>query len=259
MRIATITGMARSGTSWLGKIFASHPEVLYHFEPFDKKKERKRLPKNLCFHGLLEKINAVDKERAEVRVNMLSTALHAFYDYRGHKLDRKPHFKQPENPRMMIIKSPKAIPVIGVFAHFGPVIYIIRDPRAMIHSLWQTEFGKSYPAYGTARKWDLISLKFMLLEQEWPESFKVVRFEDIVGDPETVSRQMANAIDLPWMEEMARFLEWSRSGHDEHMYALKKDPELVINAWKRGLSESAQRQILKTVEKSAPWGKYYGI
>ena len=67
MRVLFIPGMARSGTSWLGKIFNAHPEVLYHFEPFDRKPEREDIPKDLKFWGLIDKIEKVDPERRDVR------------------------------------------------------------------------------------------------------------------------------------------------------------------------------------------------
>jgi hypothetical protein len=39
--IGALFGMERSGTTWLGAILASHPEIAYRFEPFHRLKDTK--------------------------------------------------------------------------------------------------------------------------------------------------------------------------------------------------------------------------
>jgi len=257
VRIIWITGMPRSGTSWLGKIFAAHPEVLYHFEPFDDKPERKKNPHSLKFYGLIDKIQQVERSRAEVRQAMLYSALEQFWRVRDHNLDREPYFGQPDQPRMMVIKSPKIMPVADVAAHFGQIIYIMRDPRAVISSLWRTQFGKSYPAAGTARRWAQRSDHFLALAESSPELYTIVRFEELVKFPVEMAKKLCEWADLPWAIEQERFISRSHQGHRNHPHAVIKNPDRVLGAWKKHLSGAAQRIVVNNVAGSSAWRKLY--
>ncbi|MDJ0687655.1 MAG: hypothetical protein QNJ41_04015 [Xenococcaceae cyanobacterium MO_188.B32] len=48
--MGALFGLGRSGTTWLGAIVASHPEILYRFEPFHRLQKIYIAPKvNQCW------------------------------------------------------------------------------------------------------------------------------------------------------------------------------------------------------------------
>ena len=63
-----VFGLPRSGTSWLGKIFDSHPETLYRHEP-DKYIQRPDVPLILPVEALAERRAAIEAFLEEVLAN----------------------------------------------------------------------------------------------------------------------------------------------------------------------------------------------
>jgi len=162
-----ILGSARSGTSWLGKAFDSHPEVIYRHEP-DTALPGDGLPPVCDAEALLrfappaisyiESMAAVRALRSVgrpplfrkryhpavqhlIRLSLIA-ALHAIGKSRlgGRDATRNiqvPDFVALTSPRLrlIVIKSIDFVDRAGLFARTVPglrVILLLRDPRAVV-------------------------------------------------------------------------------------------------------------------------------
>lgn len=84
IKLSGLFGTGRSGTTWLGAILNSHPDVAYRFEPFHRLAE---CPKIDCALNLLQAADVSDQDLAQV-YNLLLPA---------HPLLEKPPFFPKQN------------------------------------------------------------------------------------------------------------------------------------------------------------------
>jgi len=252
MKRLFVTGMARSGTSWLLKVFGSHPEVLCHYEPFNLVHVRKRLAPELRFWDLLPRLRKLAAEgKIEQAAREFSKPLERFEMVRDHRLDREPFFPQPAEPWMMVIKE-DFNGLLKVVGEFGQVLFIVRDPRATLNSLWNhTHFGKDYGARSVAERWVMNLKEAANLAAKRPDEFQVVRYEDLTRDPVKKAQELHEWAGLaPFHPEVKKFMEESVSRHEQDPYGVFKNPQEVEARWKRELGGPIQDLVLKVAGKS---------
>jgi hypothetical protein len=252
MKVLFLSGIARSGTSWLGKIFAAHPGVLYHYEPFDMVGMRKKLDPKLRFWDMLPKLEKlVDKGRPEQAVRDFAKPLDRFWMVRDHTLDRPPYFPQPKGQIDTMVIKEDFTGVIEVCAAFGPVIQIVRDPRALLSSLWNhTVFGANYGALSVGKRWAEKNSKALDLAEAHPENYAVIKYEDLVNNSVAEAKKLFAWAGIPWDDKVSSFLIKSHQSHDKDHYGVNKVPEIALNAWRKALSVSVQEAVLRTVRGS---------
>lgn len=162
--LCAIFGPGRSGTTWLGSIINSHPDVIYRFEPF----------------GCRKKNSAIKKSRIALTTGNFTHEIHELlYNYliRADPLtDKPPFFKKtyfpalgklwfwrvvrvlpPIRPLYRLMYTPSKRPTL-VFKEVGsltaktfientpiPFVYLVRHPCATVSSLVAGQFAKKTP------------------------------------------------------------------------------------------------------------------
>lgn len=251
MKTLFVTGMARSGTSWLLKLFACHPDALCLYEPFNLIPMRQGLPGDLRFWELLPRLRKmVEKGKIEQAVRDFGKPVERFSKVRDHRLDRAPLFPQPENPRLMVIKE-DFNGLEEVCGAYGKVLHITRDPRAVLNSLWNhTAFGRGYGAVSTVSRWADALETMRKLHQDDPDTYEIVRYEDLVGklEPAILLLHQWAGLDEEIHPQVRTFLEATNARHEKDPYSVFKDPKQVEAAWKRELSKASQELVRKALK-----------
>jgi hypothetical protein len=252
-KITWIAGMPRSGTNWIGQIFASHPSVRY----------------KLCPLFSYDFKNALNEDStASEWLGLLQST----YDTRSEYLDQEylrretlvPQFalRDPQ-PEMLAIKSTRfhhLLPRLLKHVPHAHVIGIVRDPRATIHS-WLSnplEFPSGADPSsdwrtGQCRKtdvgeywgfddWKKVTLLYLELARRYPGRFHLVRYESWVADPLPNVQDTFSAVGLALHPQTEAFLCNSRSAHQEHPRAVFKHPS-VASRWVGELSPSIAAAI----------------
>lgn len=257
-KVIWIAGMPRSGTNWIGQIFASHPSVRYKLCPlfsYDFK------------NALNEHSNAAE----------WAALLQGTYDTRSEYLDQEylrrdtlvPRFAEREDaPPVLAIKSTRyhhLLPRLLELVPGAQVVGIVRDPRAAIHS-WLTnplEFpADADPAVewrsGRCRKtavgeywgfddWKQVTTLYLDLARCYPERFHLVHYERWVENPlDKVGRTFA-ALGLDLHPQTANFLHESQSDHKDHPRAVFKHPS-VASRWMKTLDPAIGEAIVAELE-----------
>lgn len=251
MKYLFLSGMARSGTSWLGKIFASHPDILYHYEPFNLRNVRENIPAALKFWDYLPELRTLCQEgNFEEAARRFAIPLARFENVRDHILDREPFFPQPQDPKIMAIKEDftgleKAIWV------FGQVVTIVRNPLPMLNSLWNhTEFGRHYGMASFAQRWAENYSRVLELQETWPDFINIVRYEDLVAAPESAAKALFAWAGIDLHPEVSKFLRESVSRHEADPYSVFKDPAQVADDYKKRLSAPVVEAVKRTIQGS---------
>lgn len=114
-------------------------------------------------------------------------------------------------------KSPHHVRYLGLLGKRFPkarFIHMVRDPRAVAASFSkvQAQFGRRYVA-DVCRQWrSAISAHQQHAEALGSSRYRVVRYEDLVSDPEPLLRDLCAFLSLDYLPEMLRFHERAESG-----------------------------------------------
>jgi hypothetical protein len=209
-RAAFIVGVGRSGTTLLVSLLDGHPELL-------------SLPhesKAASWHGADDPVSRLyevtpygddfpvapeEREAFEARLRSrlrgpsdLRTALLALVD----AVVRTGAPSNAMEASVWLEKTPKHLPrVPTLLAQFGPstrAICVIRDPRAVFLSRSRRWNRRGLHAIRVfARRWAFYDALSRQFETSHP-GFRVVRYEDLVREPEATLRGVADHLGIAW-------------------------------------------------------------
>lgn len=257
-RLAAITGMPRSGTSWVSQIFDSSPSVRYRLSP-------------LFSHEFKNQVGT-DASRADwervFRGSYVSD--NEFMDQTARRaVGQFPRFAIKDNdPPWLVVKFNRfqnlVEPLLTCFPELR-MVSIVRHPCGAIHS-WLTA-PKEFPPgadplehwrSGAAKKtgpedffgfddWKRVTRLHLRLQAERPDQLRIERYEDLVEDPTAGTERMFEFVGLELTEQTRDFLKASQARHDVSEYAVFKD-KAVKDRWRRELQAEIRTAILDELD-----------
>ncbi len=246
----SIHGVPRSGTSWLGQIFNSHSRVAYRFQPLFSYRFRDRL----SLSSTAEEILAFLNELYQVTDDDFIAG--NWPRQEKNEPPSAPTLRKQNRPDVMVMKEVRYHYMIEKFIQAVPdikVIGIVRNPCAVINS-WLHNPNEFSPEWDTLsewrraptknqakaseyfgyEKWKELTASFLHLEQCYPGTFALVRYEQLVSKPvETIERAFSFA-GLDVEAQVTDFIHASQSRHLDDPYAVYKSPG-VKDKWREQL------------------------
>lgn len=248
LQIIAIQSVPRSGSSWLGQIFKSSPQVAFRFQPLFA----------YAFKGRL----GPQSERAEC-IRFFEDLLHTKDDFILQRDSRihvdYPSFAEPEEATLLVMKEVRYHNILRNLMHQVPelkVVGLVRHPCAVIDSWihaprefdpewsveeqWRTgalkNEGRPEEFFGFD-KWKEVALLFLELSSAYPDRLKVLRYADLNADPVSVVRDLFAFCGTEFSPEVERFIQESRSkeGNDANSIYRKARPD---DAWKKRLPKT---------------------
>ena len=256
----SIHGVPRSGTSWLGQIFDSHPDAAYRHQP-------------LFAYRFKDRLNL------ESTPEDVSRFLHELYHVPNDEfiLDIMRRESAPEfwrravkanRPRYLVMKMVRYHHLLRLFLEKIEdvrIIGIVRNPCAVINSWLQApkEFRAAWKAHEEWRyaakknagraeefngfeKWKEVALMFLRLEQEYPNSFCITQYEHLVSAPVTEVARLFSFVGLDVQQQTLDFIHLSHSKHDPDPYSVIKDPT-SYRRWETELDPSIATEIVAEI------------
>ena len=265
-----IVGRPRSGTTLLRTLFDAHPQVnipleckfvLDLYPRYGKTrnwtaKDLENFQKDLS-EQLLFKTWKTDEE--ELRANLLEcrgknsygtvcktvyATYRSFFEKAGLK------WFGDKNPGYTIYT--KKLLKIFPDARF---IHIVRDYRDNLVSIKDVDFELPVPSLVTM-KWKLFYRKFLKDSREKPESYYLIRYEDLVSEPVEEFRRLCDFLGLPFNRSVFDFTdkkdEIFKAYPKEfvttyHANLLNKVNSSRVGVWKKKLTEKEIRVCDHTV------------
>lgn len=238
-KLISIHGAPRSGTSWLGQIFDSSPDVRYKFQPLYSYAFRNTL------NWSSEKQELID----------FFTKLYETEDNYLDQIDKKekgsyPLFdfkkNQPEFLVTKMVRHHYLIPLFLKELREMKVIGIVRNPCAAMVS-WKNAPREFWPEwsfdnewyYAQSRngfqpgeyygfhKWKETAKLFLELEKKYPGRFILIRYEDLVKDPISVTKNLFQSVDLPFNQQTEKFIEESTLKVNDDVYSVFKGKKKI--------------------------------
>lgn len=249
----------RSGSTWLAQIFNSAPEVRYKYQPLKSK----------SFHGRI-----TDASSAE-SIYAFYKELYSFEDDYLDQVFQKREGAVPEfaekisNPTHLVVKMVRyhyLVPHLLKEIPEQKMIGIVRNPCDYLNSWrkapkeflpeWNFEdewyFGQSYNQFRSGEyygfnRWKEVSRLFLEMEKQYPDRFKLIRYEDLVNDTDTVVRSLFDFSNLELGKQTVDFLSKSLStkvNNDYSVFRGKKD----LSVWKNELDATIIDRVYMELE-----------
>lgn len=244
MKPVAIFGVPRSGTSWLGQLFNSSPNVAYRYQPlfsyaFKDRLNSKSTSEDIdIFHNDL----LATKDEFVLQVKTISGKENlAFPKSEITSLVWK------EVRYMNIIENlllNSDLKIVGLLRHPGAVLQSwFKVPKEFnpdwnLMEEWKSGNKKNQQRaeefYGYER-WKEIFFMFNEFEKRFPEQFVIVRYEDLVRDTEKELQKLFTFCGIDFNEQVKAFVKSSKSSSDNDPYGvfrIKKD----LSDWRNELN-----------------------
>jgi len=193
-----IVGMPRSGTSLVEQILASHPQVFGAGELPVVGDLVRALPPTLYPQSMA----TADRERLDGLARQYLAGLDELDQEALRVTDKMPHnFFH-----------------LGLIAMLFPearIIHCKRDPRDTCLSIFFQRFNLAHTYASDLRNLGLFYREYLRMMAHWQEVLPLpildVQYEELIAEPERVSRELVAFCGLEWDERCLRFHEIQRS------------------------------------------------
>ena len=256
-RIVSIHGVPRSGTSWLGQIFNSHPNVTYRHQPLfayrfkDRINLRSTKEEILSFLRELYNVTEDDfildverrKEAEEFWVNAKKEATPA---YLVMKMVRYHHLLR------LFLEDIEDIKVIGIVRHPCAVINSWLQAPKEFRPEWNPLEEWRYASKKNAgrieefngfEKWKEVAQMFLEFEKVFSDRFTIVKYEDLIHQTEREVFRLFSFVGLDMPEQTYNFVKLTRQRHSSNPYSVFKDP-CFYRRWEKELDKTIYDEII---------------
>jgi len=244
-KIGIVAGVARSGTSWLGQIIDSSPEVSYRFQPI--------------FSYAFK--NAINEDSSKEEIQAFFTGVNDSQDDFLTQSDKReaglyPTFEKLTPPALLVLKLARHQYVLATILRFFEqvkLIAIVRNPCGVINSWLQNpadfppgsdvraewRFGACKNAglaenfYGYY-KWKEVANMYLDLKAKHPDRVIVVNYDELVDNTVEVATEVFDFLDLSMGEQSQSFIHACHSKHHDNLYSVFKDKS-VKDRWRKEL------------------------
>jgi hypothetical protein len=243
MKKIVIHGVPRSGTTWLGSIFDSHPRVKYVFQPLF----------SYAFKNFISEESSTDEIQSFY--NKLAITDDDFCLQKDAKnRGIVPDFKKHVPPSYLVYKEVRyhnILPnlfeqdkdVFGVFLIRDPVEVLTSwinapkefDPSWSIHQEWLTaaKKNKNKPEeYYGYQRWKEAANSFLDLQVKYPNRVHVLNYQNLKSNPkheiETIFRKFKISLD----ERVNQFIIQSQSVSHQNPYSVFKKNDMRQKGWR---------------------------
>jgi hypothetical protein len=248
-----IFGTPRSGTSWLGHIFNSHPDVALRFQP-------------LFSYGHKGSLTTCSSAK-EIRTffeEILSTQ-DAFATMTSVVQKNYPAFNKAALPTHIVFKETRYLHIIeNILTQCSDVkiIGIVRNPLAVMASwiLAPKEFNpawdinnewRSAPSKNLNRpeeffgfdKWKQSTEDFLRFTAKFPTQFLLLSYDELNRAPLGTTKKLFAFCGLEICDQVQEFLIASKSRHDPDPYSVYRS-NANDEHWKGVLPDEIVKQIM---------------
>lgn len=252
-KVIAIFGMPRSGTSFLGQVLDSSPEIAYRLEPIFSYKLKNMVDENSTKEKFIEFFEKAFEANEDEFMNQIERRAKGHYPifknkkpiYLGFKTTRFHNIL----PTMMEYFQNDDLKVISLVRHPAGAIHSwINHPKEFPQNLDYKKEWRSGACRKTAKEefwgfedWKIVMKQHIKLEKKYP-NFKIFQYENIIHNLEEEIKKLFNFAGLRYTKQTIEFLKESQSKNIDDPYAVYKDKS-VTSKWKTRLDLEIQQEI----------------
>ena len=259
MKRIAIHSVPRSGSTWLGSIFDSHPNVAYRFQPLFSYGHKSQLN---------EKSTKCDIDR--FFNDILNTTDDFVLQKEAIAKNIVPKFKK-DNPTHIVYKEVRYHNIIENLMEQDCeliIIGLVRNPLAVINSWLQApkEFKKELgwkeseewryapkknlnkpEEFNGFEKWKEVSYLFLKLNEKFPERFKLVNYDELISNTQKIVEELFEFSNLKLIQQTIDFISTSKTSENNDAYSVYKIKTSDV-AWKKTLPDYISNEIINDTD-----------
>lgn len=264
-----LTGIARSGTSWVSSIISQADNLLYCREPYN--------PATCRIMPQQYKYLAADMHDDFYRyyTNRIFSGL--FVSSKSDYSRRHSWFKLATNKQRVFIKDPTAALLTDWLAenYDVDIVILVRHPAGVVSSYLKLGWGfpmkillqqdslmqdylspyrgllekHDYPGMDAAKGAVLYGAIYtVLLRLAQKRRVIIVRYEDLCRDPVGQFKKLFAGLNLRWNKRVETFMYWSIKGKTVFSSKIRRNTNLMATIWEKRLSNEQVRTIERIME-----------
>lgn len=261
MKKVAIFGPPRSGTSWLGQIFNSHPEVVLRFQPLFSYEHK----------GALSGASTRKEIQSFFHAILNSNDLFTLMEAESQSEWEYPSFTKSSAPTHLVFKETRYLQIVENLLQAGDdvvVVGIIRDPLATLAS-WVSAPKEFSPDWDVREEWRLASKKnggrpeeyfgferwkevatnFLRFETLYPDRFRLVRYAALNQSPDSVISDLFHFCSLALHPQVADFIRQSRGRQSDDAYSVYRLPS-DDTRWREVLPDDIVDAVIRELNPS---------
>ncbi|MBR9859433.1 sulfotransferase domain-containing protein [bacterium] len=251
-RVAIHT-VPRSGSTWLGAIFDSSPQVAYRFQPLFSYGHKDQLNTSSSreeidefFHDILNSrddfvLQTENKELNKVPVFSKDNITHLVYkEVRYHHILENLLKQDSGLKAIAMIRNPKSV-----------IASWLKAPKEFRPDLgWSLDEWYNAPSknldkpeeFNGFTKWCEASTIFLKLKMNYPDRFKLIHYSDLLNETEKSVRELFDFVNLSVTDQTLQFISNSQKRNDEDPYGIYKK-KVTDDSWKNELDQEIIQKI----------------
>ncbi len=261
MKRIAIHSVPRSGSTWLGSIFDSSPNVLYKYQPlFSYALKGSLTPESSTeeikvFFSKLEQTEDVFIEQKEAKEKGIVPKFHkeslstiVYKEVRYNNILKNLLLKDEEIKIIGLIRNPLAV----LSSWYKAPREFRKDLGWKFEEEWRFAEKKNQnkpEEFFGYEKWKQTAHLFEQLNKEYPERFYLVKYEDLLNKTEETVKQLFNFSNLNYTKQTEEFINASKNKHNDDVYSVFK-----IKTDNNNLQKFLPQQIIEEVNKDLKIG-----
>lgn len=245
MQYLAIHSVPRSGSTWLGTIFNSHPQVIFKLQPLFSYAFKGKITPNATKEDIINFFNDIAHSDDDF-INQME----------GVNKGIVPYFGTEENPTHICYKEVRYHHVLENMlqqASDVKVILLVRNPLSVLYSWYQApkEFKSEQgwvfedewldapmknlnkpEEFNGYSKWKEAAYLFLNLKAAYPKQVFLLRYEDLLENPEAITKTLFEFVGLSYHEQTSDFILKSTTTHHVDAYSVYK-VKTSDDSWKQ--------------------------
>lgn len=255
MKKVAIHSAPRSGSSWLGNIFNSHPDVDFSFQPLFSYAFKNYLNENSSGEEISKFFSLLKSSQDEFIKQKLGANKAIVSQFRKNDLVTHIVYKEVRHHHILenMMNLDQDVLVIGLVRNpFSTINSWLKAPKEFkaekgwkIEEEWRFAEKKNkgrIEEFNGYEKWKEVVNLFLKLKEFYPDRFYLIKYEDLLNDTISKVKHIFQFCDLEMTEQTTNFLADSSEKNDQDAYSILKNKS-HDDDWKKELPKKIISEI----------------
>ncbi len=236
--VVALYGVPRSGTSWLGQILDSCPNVVFRFQPLFSYRFKNRITTESTYEDIHLFFDELYQEDEDEFLNQTDKRLSGIYPTFMKKSDDLSILAYKEGRYMytipLLLERYKDIKIIGIVRNPYDVLESWINAPSEYKEWWDIEEEWRFAAsknefrpenYFGYYKWKEYIKLCAEMQKKYPENFIIIRYEDLYENALESAKDLFAFLKMPFTEQTQEFIKKSQSKTVDSVYSVYRAKE----------------------------------
>ncbi len=259
MKRIAIHSVPRSGSSWLGQIFNSSPDVIYRFQPLFSYAFKNFLNNQSSKNEIIDFFNKISESKDDFLTQSSRIESGEYPKFNKNTTSSFIVYKEVRYHHILdnLLRNDKELIVIGLIrSPYSVISSFLNSPREFRKDLGWNEIeewrfamkknqNKKEEFFGY-NKWKEVFYLFNELCDKYPKQFKIVWYDKLLSNKIKYTKEIFSFCDLDFKNQTHDFLK--NRNHNVGIYSVFKN-KVDDFTWKNNLNKKIISEITEDLYK----------